>query len=352
MNAVARHARVLFVMGPAENDHLAALRVGLSVGVPSLVLLFAGRPDLIIYAVFGAFTGMYGRAEDHQRRLRHQSQAAAMLLTGVSVGVLLSVLHVHSLGLVGIECGLAGLGSLAADRAGLKPTGPFFGLFALGACASVPTAVPPWVAILICAGSAMFSLLVGFAGWARSRRWEPGARRSPGPLRGQRGMTALVHAGSYVVAVGAAGALSTLAGIGHPYWAMAAAAVPLAAADVTSRIHRGIHRIVGTLGGLAVTALILLPWHGPDPIVLAVFVVILQFPTELFITRHYALALVFFTPLILLMTQLANPRDPATLLTDRAVETLLGALVGIAVVLAARPLTPQAEQPLLAQVQP
>lgn len=42
---------------------------------------------------------------------------------------------------------------------------------------------------------------------------------------------------------------------------MAAAAVPLAGADMPSSVHRGIHRIVGTFLGLAVVALILFP--GP-----------------------------------------------------------------------------------------
>jgi uncharacterized membrane protein YccC len=46
--------------------------------------------------------------------------------------------------------------------------------------------------------------------------------------------------------------------------------------------------------------------------------------------------MVSFTPVILLMTQLAAPIDPAVLILERGVETLVGALVGIAVVVAVR----------------
>ncbi|MDQ0635723.1 putative membrane protein YccC [Arthrobacter pascens] len=221
-----RQVRALHRLEPADNDHLAALRVALSVAVPSLVLLIAGREDLIIYAVFGALTGMYGRSEPHQLRLRHQSQAALVLLSGVGVGIFLSVNHLHSWWLVGVEALLAGAGSVFADKVRLKPNGPFFGILALGACASVATDVPWYTALLIAAASAAFSLAVGFAGWVRARAWQPGAGRDVVSLRGPAGRLAAIHAARYVLAVGAAGTLGVLSGSGHPHWAMAAAAVP------------------------------------------------------------------------------------------------------------------------------
>jgi hypothetical protein len=344
MKRVLLQVRALHRLEPANNDHLAALRVALSVAVPSLLLMAAGRTDLIIYAVFGALTGMYGRSEPHQLRLRHQSQAAVVLLTGVAVGVFLSVNQLHSWLLVGVEAVLAGVGSVFADRVRLKPNGPFFGILALGACASVPTVVPWQVALLIATASAAFSMLVGFGGWLRRRSWQRGAVRAVPAVTPAGHRELLVHATRYILAVGAAGSLGVLTGTGHPHWAMAAAAVPLAGADLPSSVRRGIHRIVGTFVGLAVTAVVLLPvpWSlaglfpGRQAVVLALLVILFQFTTELFMTRHYGLAMVSFTPVILLMTQLASPIDPAVLILERGVETLVGALVGIVVVVAVR----------------
>lgn len=344
MERVLVQVRALHRLEPANNDHLAALRVALSVAVPSLLLLATGRSDLMIYAVFGALTGMYGRSEPHQLRLRHQSQAAVVLLGGVAVGVFLSVNHLHSWWLVGVEAVLAGVGSLFADRVRLKPNGPFFGILALGACASVPTVVPWQVAMLIAAGSAAFSMLVGFGGWIRRRSWQRGAVRAAPAMSPAGHREMLVHASRYVLAVGAAGTVGVLTGSGHPHWAMAAAAVPLAGADLPSSVRRGIHRIVGTFVGLGVTAAAILPvpWSlaglfpGRQAVVLALLVILFQFTTELFMTRHYGLAMVSFTPVILLMTQLAAPADPAVLILERAVETMVGALVGIGVVVAVR----------------
>ena len=140
--SLLHHIRSLHSLAPANKDHVSAWRVAISVAVPSLALLAAGRPELIGYAVFGALTGMYGRTEPHQLRLRHQGQAAVLLVAGVGVGVFLSVHHIHSWALVIIEAAFAGVGSLFTDRTALKPAGPFFGILALGACASVPAAVP------------------------------------------------------------------------------------------------------------------------------------------------------------------------------------------------------------------
>jgi uncharacterized membrane protein YccC len=344
VKSVVRQVRALHRLEPADNDHLAALRVAISVAVPSLCLLAMGRPDLIMYAVFGALTGMYGRSEPHQLRLRHQSQAALVLLGGVAVGVFLSVNHLQSWWLVGVEALLAGAGSVYSDRVKLKPNGPFFGILALGACASVPTAIPGYVAVLIAAGAALFSVAVGFVGWVRGRAWQQGASRDMVSLRGAAGQAAAVHAARYMLAVGLAGTLGVLSGSGHPHWAMAAAAVPLAGADLPSRVRRGIHRIVGTFLGLAVTAVVLVPapWSlaaliaTHQVLVLTVLVIVFQFTTELFMARHYGLAMVSFTPVILLVAQLAAPIDPTLLILERGVETFVGAAVGILVVVTVR----------------
>ncbi|MFF2243015.1 FUSC family protein [Arthrobacter sp. NPDC058130] len=356
--SLLHHLRSLHSLAPANKDHVSAWRVAISVAVPSLVLLAAGRPELIGYAVFGALTGMYGRTEPHQLRLIHQGQAAVLLLAGVGVGVFLSVQHIHSWVLVITEAAFAGAGSLFADRTALKPAGPFFGILALGACASVPAAVPWHACVLIAAGSAAFAIIVGFCGWFVDRGWRSGWRnrlkswrsrlkswrRDVTALHGTSRRAARLHAARYVAAVGTAGTLGVLSGSGHPHWAMAAAAVPLAGADLPSSVYRGLHRIVGTLLGLVVVAAILFPWPGSlllafpgqEAAVLACLVIALQFSTELFMTRHYGLAMVSFTPVILLIGQLAAPADPYVLITERAVETGVGAVVGILAVLLIR----------------
>ncbi|POM24584.1 Fusaric acid resistance protein family protein [Actinomadura rubteroloni] len=315
--------------GTVRADRRHAARVAAGLLVPGAALLAAGRPDLIIYAAFGSFTGMYGRAEPRGVRLRHQAQAGAILFAGVALGVLLSVLHAPAWVLVCAEAAFSFAGALVTTRLDLTPRGPFFGIFALGAVALVPAGrAAPWTALGICAGAILLSVLIGLTGGTRGTA-------AITPVTCVNARCALVHAVRYAGAIAAAGAVGLLLGVEHANWAMASAAVPLAAADPRDPRHpglgpiveRSVHRVLGTFVGLAVTASLLLP--GPDASWSALAVIVLLFPTELFMARHYWLALGFFTPLIMVMTELAAPGDPVAMVTARAVDTVVGVVAGV-----------------------
>jgi len=317
------YIRVRRAMTPPMEDHRPALRVALGLAIPGIALLAAGRPDLIIYAVFGAITGMYGRTETRARRLAHQTQGGVILVLGVAIGVLLANSRVPPAVLVIAAVTFAAVGSVVTDYLALKPEGPFYGVFALGAIATVPAGrVSPSSALLLCAATALLCVLLGV--FDAPRAAEP-AVRLPRPAR----RDVLIHAGRYALAIAAAGTAGLALGVDHANWAIAAAAGPLAAADARGRIRRGIHRLAGTFIGLAVAAALLAP--GPSPYVLAICVMALLFPTELFMAHHHAVALGFFTPLIMLMTDLAAPTAPLVLLTARGIDTIIGVTAAIAV---------------------
>jgi uncharacterized membrane protein YccC len=229
---------------------------------------------------------------------------------------------------VAVAAVIAVLGSLIAAVQDWHPPGPLFLVFAFGAVASVPHAlsdVP--VAAGIASGSALFAVLVGnVAGLLRRQRSRPGSR--PGRLAPPRPADAVRCA----VAVLLAGGAATAVDIGHPYWAMVAAVAPLSAPGLSSQLVRAGHRIIGTMLGLLISAVLLAPTLGPLG---TVFLVAgLGIVTELVVGRHYGLALVFITPMALLMGQLADPRPIGPLLFDRGVETVIGASIGGLIVLA------------------
>ncbi|MEZ0051219.1 hypothetical protein ABIA30_002217 [Mycobacterium sp. MAA66] len=323
MRAADLYVRVRTAMTPPPGEHRPALRVALGLAVPGVALLVAGRPDLIIYAVFGAITGMYGRAEPRNRRLVHQSQAAAILTLGVTIGVALANSQLMPATLVLAAALFATLGSVATDYLALKPEGPFYGVFALGAVGTVPAGqVSPWSAISICAATALLSIVLGALDAPRAS--QPIAAAMPRH-------DVLIHATRYALAIAVAGTAGLFLGVDHANWAMAAAAGPLAAVDTSGRIRRGIHRLGGTFIGLGVAAALLIP--QPNAYLLAIAVMALLFPTELFMAHHHAVALGFFTPLIMLMTDLTRPTAPLALLTDRGIDTIIGVGAAIAVAL-------------------
>lgn len=364
------HVRNFFTMAPPQRDHYPAARIALGIAVPLLVVLLLGRIDLTIFAAFGAFTGIYAKAEMGRRRFQHQSIAGAILVACLALGGSYASVGVSEWAVVLTTAVIAGAGSVAADYWQLKPAGSLFFVFAFAAVASLPDVPPWWQALTAGTASVLWCLALGTAptmarklrtaprttaagdgepaGWhrepagsaesAHSSGQLPARRKAaapePGSQRSVQWSVLMVHALRYLVAAGIAGGLATFADIGHAYWAMVAAVVPIAAPSLAGRLTRAVHRIIGTLGGVAVTAGILAlplrPWH------VVLLLVLLQFLAEMFVQRHYTIALFFITPLALLMSYLVTQQAPEELLVDRTVETIIGALVGVVVVVLMR----------------
>lgn len=325
-----QHLRELFTIAPAHNDHHVAVRCGIGVGVPLLALLAFGRIDLAIYASFGAFTGIYGRNEPHRQRFGHQLRAGALMFAVILAGALSSRLGLDAWGIVLGTTAVAWLGTLATGFWRLRPAGSLFHIFAYAAISSVPGQPPVWQAMAVAAATIGFALLLGLSAMLSPSYRTDWVRPARPRFSAAQRRAVWNDAGLYAAAAAAAGAVASALGIGHNYWAMVAAVVPLAGATLRNQIQRGFQRVLGTFAGLLVTALILLAGLVPWQMVLVIAV--LQFGAEMFIARQYALAQVVITPLALISTELAHPSNPAVLLQERAVETVIGAVVGMVLV--------------------
>ena len=316
--------RRLMTLSPGPWAHRVALRAGISVLVPLLAVLALGHPEWSAYAAFGAFTSLYGRNHVHLSRLTMQVSAGTVLTVSVVAGVLVGTLESRAWVAVAGATVLAAVVSLISTAQDWHPPGPLFPVFGFGAVASLPHTVGDVaVAAAVAGASAAFAVAVGTVGAVfRRQRSRPAGRVRVRPLDALR----------YAVAVLLAGAAATASGIGHPYWAMVAAVAPLSAPAVTAQLTRAGHRVVGTLLDLVSSAVLLAPAFPAVALVLVVAA--LQIVTELLVGRNYGLALVFITPMALLMGQLAAPRPALPLLLDRGIETLIGAAVGMVVIVA------------------
>jgi uncharacterized membrane protein YccC len=112
------------------------------------------------------------------------------------------------------------------------------------------------------------------------------------------------------------------------YWIVGSAvAVIGVAATRRAAVQRGLHRMLGTVVGAGVYALLAL--LHPSGLWLALLLGALQFTIELVVVRHYALALVFITPLVLLLTGAATGEiGSMDVAWERIVDTLVGAALG------------------------
>lgn len=349
----------LIHVAPHNGAHRVALRAGISMAVPLLVLWLTGHVGWAPYAAFGAFTSLFGRGVGHAERLRMQLQAGTAQVLAVAIGAAIACSADRRWLAVVAVAGCAALGSLASDRLGWHPGGPLFIVFgsaAVGLAASVPSRIP--VALAVSAAAALCAVAIGSAGRLRpatSRvlrsailtpacRGRAATRARPAraaqdasqqAASGQAGewRQGRAQAFRYGLAVLIAGGAATAAGIGHPYWAMVSAVVAVTGADTPARLARAVHRLAGTLAGVLIAAALLAP-HLPALAVIAV-IAVLQGATELAVGRHYAIAVMLLTPLALAMGTLAQPVSITTLLHDRTIETILGVAIGVIISLAA-----------------
>ncbi len=220
---------------------------------------------------------------------------------------------------------VAGVVAVLVRVRGIRPAGSLFAVFAVAAVASAPPAAPVAVAALVAGSVSALCVVLGILGqWlgeAHHGQDPPAPPPVPwagslgrrGPLCGSRARRRVAgRPGRYQPPLLGADR-GHRAALGHR--------------DV-GRVERGIHRVVGTCAGVVVTAILLsFPSQSWQ---LVVWVVLLQFLAELFVLRHYSLALLFITPLALLMVQLGSPQPVIPLLQVRIIETAIGVTVGLA----------------------
>ncbi|MGW3130283.1 FUSC family protein [Streptomyces sp. NPDC001076] len=125
-----------------------------------------------------------------------------------------------------------------------------------------------------------------------------------------------------------AGYVSLALGVGRPYWALVTAA-SLYQANVTLTWSRGVQRVVGNLLGVLVFAAVV-PLAHLHPAALVLCCLAFNFGAEALIGRNYWLGSVCVTPMALLVTEFARTQDAGQLITERVVDTVVGALVGFA----------------------
>ena len=114
------------------------------------------------------------------------------------------------------------------------------------------------------------------------------------------------------------------------YWIVGAGVAVIGlAAERRAAFQRGLHRMLGTVLGVGVYALIAL--LHPQGLWIALLLGILQFSVELVVVRHYALALMLITPLVLLLTGAATGQIGAMdVAVERVIDTVVGSALGAA----------------------
>ncbi|WP_285727005.1 FUSC family protein [Psychromicrobium xiongbiense] len=321
-------------------------RAAVSVAIPLVVLLAMHRLDLAAYAVFGSFTAIYGSNERYRVRIRSLLVAAFTMVLGIFLGVSVAALGRPLELMVPALLLLVVSGLLLGAVFQLHPPTPVFQTFGMLVCAQMPTTVEEaWPRIGVGAAVAVLSVLLGLSGWSirwALRRWNaqhPGVqllfkelRREPVvDLAALLDRRVWVSVAEYVLAVVAAGSLALAFGLGHTYWAIVTVVAVLPPPRAPQTFARAWNRVVGTVGGLLLSGALL--FWSPDPAVVVAAIVLCEGLAQMLLTQRYWAALLFITPMALALSYFGGPVDLGGLLADRIVETVLGAMMAMAVML-------------------
>lgn len=321
----------LFAFAPSRGPRWPlALQAAIGIAAPIAVSTVLGQAPLGYIAASGAFTVLYAGSAPVVDRARVLPIIAVSLLLSAALGILVAGnTLVVSIGVVVVATVSAAL----AFGFRLGPPGPLFFVLVYGLSAHVVASgtIDPFVYLAALTGGCLFSYLVALAPLALPRirriRARPMRELLPGPAWNADSRMLLLR----VVIVAIVGVLLGLViDPDRTYWIVGSAvAVIGVAAARRAAFQRGLHRMLGTVVGAGLYVLLAL--LHPAGIWLALLLGLLQFSIELVVVRHYALALVFITPLVLLLTGAATGEIGAMdVAAERIVDTVVGAALGAA----------------------
>lgn len=211
-----------------------------------------------------------------------------------------------------------------------KAPGNFFFIMmaSMASCQPFDLAAIPQKTGLLGLGT-MLACLLGLAyALLMHRKQAPASAHTLSVTISNNQYTSLVESGIMGLFMFAALLTGHLLAFKNPYW------IPISCLAVMqgiSRQHiwrRAAHRIIGTFIGLGLCWLALS--ISKTPLNICISIILLQFVVEWLISRHYALAVIFITPMTILLAEAGNPlvQDPNHLLSARITDILVGSLIG------------------------
>ncbi|WP_336646619.1 FUSC family protein [Microbacterium sp. USHLN186] len=319
----------LFAFGPSRGPRWQlGLQAALGIAVPIAVMTVLGQPMLGYIAASGAFTVLFAGSLPVVERAVMLPFVAAALIVCAALGV--AVAHAPLLISIGIVL-VATVTAGAAFGFRLGPPGPLFFVLVFGLSATVMRSAPitriGYVAA-IAAGCA-FSYLIAVSplviARVRARHARSLRELFPGPSWDADERMLVLR----VVIVSVLGVLVSLfLDPARAYWIVGAAVAVIGiASSRRAALQRAMHRMLGTIAGAGVYAMLAL--LHPNGLWLAALLGVLQFTIELVVVRHYALALTLITPLVLLLLGAATgSTGDMSIALERVIDTLAGAALG------------------------
>jgi uncharacterized membrane protein YccC len=294
----------------------------LCVGFPALIGVNFGRFDAGIMASIGALVILYMPHTSIPHRMVTLATCSLGLTACFALGVSTSFNPYVSAAVLGLTTTLV---TLITRFYALPPPGSFFFILVAAVAGTLPfdpALIPVHVGLFVLGGiqacllAFLYSLLV-------ARKAAPSA--SPPLERRAEG----IIPDSVVIGlfVGGSLLLAQILGLDNPYWVPISCAAIMQGASFRAVWHRKVHRIIGTAIGMGLAWVIfslpLSPWE------LVGAIMALNFMVEFLVVRNYGLAVIFITPLTVLLAEASKVAlPPDQLVLARMSDIVLGSVIG------------------------
>ncbi len=310
---------------PSERHWSMPLAAALASGVPLLVGAYFGHIAYGLVSSLGGMVFLYLPATALPHRMVWLMACAFAMVTCYTLGL---TSHLVAPMLIPVLVFIAVLTMMAVRLYRIGPPGGLFFIMAAAIGAYTPVSVEQFPALVgLNALGALLACAVALAYSVFTLRRRPAHAVEPPSTPGfDAGVVDPVLIGAFV---GIALAAAQLLRMPRPYWVPVSCLAVIQGTSLRAVWNKQLQRIVGTVAGVGVAWFCLQPGLGPWGI--ALMVMGLTLVVETLIVRHYGSAVVFITPLTLLLADAADlgSTSAAALMRARLLDTVLGALIGL-----------------------
>ena len=298
----------------------------LCVGTCLLIGYFTGKPNYGSTACLGALTILYFTTSPISQRMIHMAVCAFGFIFSFTLCSFFSFNVYFAASALGI---VAFLAHFISSYFKIPPPGNFFFIM-VGAMAGthhfnlemIPTRVGlvAMGAMVSCSFAFLYSVFIEkniIVHVPRKRVYT------------KRRYTKFVESAIIALFVGSTLVIGHLLNFENNYWITISLIAIIQGRNFEHVRQRNVQRILATFIGVGIAWGIF--YLHPNKLMMILFIMFFQFLIEMLIVRNYGFAVIFMTPLTILLAETASiaPHDFQNFIHDRFIDTIIGSLLGV-----------------------
>lgn len=322
---IQREIRLFFQLKKSERLWHIPVLASVCTGLPLLIGYYLGRLDFGTLACMGGLVILYLPSTSLENRMLTLLVCAFGFIMSFTVGIVFSFNHYLSAAVLGVYAfGVSWL----TNYFKLPPPGNFFFVMLASMASCLPfdlMAIPTKIGLLALGTMGGFVFAMAYSLYIVKKYPDKMTDASP-KKRHYTNLTESFIIGLFI-------AISLLTGymfkFDNPYWIPISCLAIMQGLNVVQVGQRSFHRIVGTFIGMGFSWLLL--QLNLDTLQICISIIVLQFIIEVLVVRHYALAVIFITPMTVFLVELSRGTDlnAGQLIAARFLDIFTGSLIGV-----------------------